>query len=436
MKIHTILRRINQTNYRSIAVFGLVVMLATTMSTSADAQTGGLLKYLSSGPSTGLNTHTASSRPTQISNNGKNYRVVSQSNVRTAADTEYRGRIGSAVMNASNPSDAIKSYVEQTGFHGGCHSCNKKGCGGRCGGGGGHGLGGHGGFGGGCGTCNPYQYVSVDYLYIERDGEERFSLSPNFGLGGFDFESGVRVTAGSVPDCVHGMEVSFTGPIDWDISSSLSDPTGNIQTFLVPGNPIPAANLSAFNNSTFQSQTYTADYWSIEASKTLVGWDIAKLLFGTRYVDYDEEYAYFAQNGTDTGLLRSDVNNQLFGAQVGLDLLYPIACHAYTDFRGRAGAYLNFVEDDVSLSNAGANVFANGDDDTEIAGLFEVGTGIRYQLGEALSVRVGTELWYLAGVATAPDQINQVVTPDTGTSVRADDDVLFYGFNLSAQLRW
>ena len=109
MKIHTILRRINQTNYRSIAVFGLVVMLATTMSTSADAQTGGLLKYLSSGPSTGLNTHTASSRPTQISNNGKNYRVVSQSNVRTAADTEYRGRIGSAVMNASNPAMRLKA---------------------------------------------------------------------------------------------------------------------------------------------------------------------------------------------------------------------------------------------------------------------------------------------------------------------------------------
>ncbi len=44
----------------------------------------------------------------------------------------------------------------------------------------------------------------------------------------------------------------------------------------------------------------------------------------------------------------------------------------------------------------------------KLAGVFEVGSGIRYQLGQMLSVRAGVELWYLDGMATA--QINSSTT--------------------------
>ena len=69
------------------------------------------------------------------------------------------------------------------------------------------------------------------------------------------------------------------------------------------------------------------------------------------------------------------------------------------------------------------------------AGVFEVGSGFRYQLGQALSIRGGFELWYIAGLATAPDQVRRVITPQTGRNIRIDDDVFFYGLTLGAEIR-
>ena len=225
------------------------------------------------------------------------------------------------------------------------------------------------------------------------------------------------------------------GPIEWDRFQLVNSPNSLLGTFLSTDASLAPANLSSFNNASFQSQRYDSEFWSIEASKTIVGWDVAKILIGARYIDYDEDFTYISQSAAGVGQLNSDVTNQLFGLQIGLDLLYPVGQFAYADFRGRAGGYLNFADADVSLVNAGAAVFANNDDDEEIAGMFEIGTGFRYQVGEALSVRVGTELWYLTGVATAPDQPRSVLSTSTGNAIRVDDDILFYGLTFGAELR-
>ncbi len=136
-------------------------------------------------------------------------------------------------------------------------------------------------------------------------------------------------------------------------------------TLLSPGLPVAAADLSAFSNADLQYQTYTADYWSLEVNRTLVGWDVAKLLAGVRYISYEEQYAYYSQNATEAGLLLSDVDNQMFGLQVGMDLLYPISNPHTRTSESRLGGFINFADSNVFLDNAGNRVLATGDDGTE-----------------------------------------------------------------------
>ncbi len=190
---------------------------------------------------------------------------------------------------------------------------------------------------------------------------------------------------------------------------------------------------------TASAQTFRAEYWSVEASKTLVGWDIAKLLYGLRYIDYDERFSYVSQNATQNGSLRSSVDNRMLGVQLGLDLLYPISKHAYTDFRGRLGGFVNFAESDVRFVNNGAvvSLVSNFDDKNNLAGVIDLGGGLRYQLGQMLSVRAGVELWYMTHVASANDQLSYVVSPTTtGRSLRNKSEVLFTGISLGAELRY
>ena len=269
---------------------------------------------------------------------------------------------------------------------------------------------------------------------MERSGNERFTLSPNFGMSGWDYEWGGRVTIGSVPDCVHGYEIGFTGVLDWDMAGSISG--AGINTLLSPAAPFVAANISEFSNATFQSQTYNAEYWSIEANRTLVGWDVAKLLAGMRYISYDEDYNYFSQGTAGTGLLRSNVENQLIGIQGGMDLLYPISKHGFTDFRARVGGFVNLGESQFQVLNAGNLQVSNASDDEEIAGVFEMSTGVRYQLGPALSIRGGVEIWYLTGIGSAVDQFSSAIFPAAGSRTILDDDVLMTGISFGADLRY
>ena len=273
---------------------------------------------------------------------------------------------------------------------------------------------------------------------MERDGKDSFTLSPNYNLGGFDLETGGRITIGSVPNCVEGFEASFTGLLQWDMASALVAPGGGIVTVLTPAGTLIATDLSAFNDTVVaSSQAYQAEYWSVEASKSLISWDYAKLLYGIRYSEYDEDYVHYSLNNAgQTGLLASSVKNRLVGIQGGLDLLYPISRHGFTDFRSRIGACVNFAESEFGVINDTTFLIANSDDEAGLAAIAELGAGVRYQVGQMLAVRAGVELWYLTGIAAANEQFASVLAPTTGGDVVSNDDFLVTGISVGAELRY
>ena len=394
-------------------------------------------------PSAGDFSASATAGAAQLRHGEETFQIVSAGDVETAADATSYESPGAAPMHA----EPLASWPMASGCgscggacvggcgatFNGCNSCGLN-CRGMCGGG----YAPFSGFGNPCAPCDPYWYVTAETLYMDRDGKESFTLSPNYNLSGFDQELGGRITVGSVPNCVDGFEASFTGVLEWDSAGALVAPGAGILTFLTTSAPLAATDLSAFNDTVIaSSQRYEAKYWSVEANKSLISWDFAKLLYGLRFAQYDEDYFYTSQNNAgESGFLASTTDNSLIGVQGGLDLLYPISRHAFTDFRSRIGAFVNFADTDFGVINDGALVVANGDSEEDVAALIEIGGGIRYQLGELLAVRAGVEAWYLTGIAAANRQFGRVIAPQTGRDVSNGDDFLITGFVIGAELRY
>lgn len=395
---------------RRLLSFCGAVVLCIMMSANAAAQSRAFAGF--PGPQSGSSNTV---RNGLFVAGGETYQVVDTAAYQTAADVG-RPESGS---------------VAQVGFQGSCRACGTA-CGGRCGGS----YGACGEFPNPCNPCcTPFLYGSVEALFIELDEDLRHAAR-EIDMGELGFEWGTRITIGSVSDCFRGCEVGFTGPLQWDVSRTAVDPGFGLGTLLTPGNPVDPSELSAFSNADVQSLSLTADYWSLEFNRTVVGWEVAKLLAGVRYISYEEQLAYYSQNISEAGLLFTDVDNRLFGLQVGLDLLYPICKHAYTDFRSRLGGFINSANSNFFLDNAGSRVVRSAGEETDISVMLEVGTGLRYQLGQMLSIRSGIELWYLSGVAGASGQVPFRITPTTGRSMEVSDDLFLVGFSLGAELKY
>ena len=346
----------------------------------------------------------------------ENYKVVQADNY-----------IGSAAIGETAPGS-----VAQVG----CLSCQANTCRGNCrkGGGSSYPLGNL------CAPCEPFCYVSFDALVMQRHSNN-FTASPGFLMDNYDYEWIPRLTIGRVPDCVHGCELSFTGVAEWNRFGAASNPSGGIETYLTPVLPFTTADMSAFIDSIAQSQALTAEYWSVEANKTLVGYDVAKLLFGIRYIDYQETYTYLAERDipgaltpTTFGSLTSEVKNRLLGLQGGLDLLYPICNRGYTDFRSRAGVFANFADLDFDFINNLDTALIINDNGVNVAGVIEIAGGLRFQVTDCISIRAGGELWWFGEMATATDQFRNQIGGNN--RVRTKDNFFVAGGTFGAELRY
>ena len=115
-----------------------------------------------------------------------------------------------------------------------------------------------------CGTvCCPYSYASVEFLLMDREVD---------GASDFDWEPGARIIVGKMPDCGRGTEFEFVGLAEFDGTDVLNSGTGRVS----------GADIA---DGSFDSSIY-----SFAASRTLVSQDVAKLLYGFRYIQFDEDF--------------------------------------------------------------------------------------------------------------------------------------------------
>jgi hypothetical protein len=373
---------------------------------------------------------------------GSAYKTVDPLSVPTAANgmSPESPMMSSGYMGGSCPTGTCGSSTCRSG------SCGSPGCKNGLSGPG-IDLGGRprlGAGGNACGpTCSPYQYGAIDALYMKHNDLDSFGSPAPFNLGDFDYELGIRVTLGTVPDCHNGYEISFLGPFQWESDSQRVSAANDIDAFLTPGAPFIVDNISTFLDADFADQRLEAELMSFELNRTMIGWDVIKLLYGMRYIQYDEDFVYTSRRSlvgppgaTGFGVLGSKTENRMIGGQLGIDMTYPITCRMWSDMRARAAAFANFAENRFQLSNAGALQIFNEADDVELAGMVEFSGGLRYYVTNNFHVRGGGEMMYVTEVATALDQFGSVMAPTTGRALDVGDSFFLFGFSVGAELKF
>lgn len=282
--------------------------------------------------------------------------------------------------------------------------------------------------------CDVSWYGNYEALWLRRENDDRFSMSRNAFLPDFEYELGGRYTVGRLLDCVNGWEAVYAGPFDWQRSSSIAG-AGNLQSQLFASNGYTAADINSFNNANVHTQGYRAQLHSVEINRRWWTWDVLSTMIGIRYIDYEEDYLFLSNSAANgNGLFLESVDNQMVGAQIGGDLMYPVSLRSNVGVRGKAGVYANFDERSTFLSNNGNILLNAGDNDVDVAGLIELGVFANYQIVPSVRLIAGYEFWYMPGMATVPEQQPSRITPASGTTVFDSADLFLHGGSAGVQI--
>jgi hypothetical protein len=287
------------------------------------------------------------------------------------------------------------------------------------------------------GSCPPSWYVQGEALYFVNAGNGPASLSAAYALPEFSNELGLRLTVGRRWDCSEALEVSYVGPLKWEVAAEASGFPLNSR-FAVPNGDV---NISAFNGAEYHRQTYESTLHSVEINERYFDWDTMSCLVGARYIDFEEGFSFETEGPAplaEQGLYTVGTRNRLIGPQCGLDVISPVGSSNRLSLiaKTKLGVYANLAKDEVRLVNAGVQELDNNSNDVSLAFQGELGALVNLRITRHLSVHCGYELWYLYGLALADGQTFSPLTQATGTNLEADQDTWFHGVTLGGQIVW
>jgi hypothetical protein len=283
--------------------------------------------------------------------------------------------------------------------------------------------------------CHDGYVATAEALWIMRECEDDFSLSRAYALGGFNHELGTRFTFGSKWNCTDGWEVGFTGPIDWVTTGSSAVNVANPDSALFASGAFVAADLDAFNDATFHSQTYRSEYQSFEINKKSWAWDIFSVVYGVRIMDIEEDLTFFSQGaGGNDGLFIQQTDNTLVGVHIGGESMFPMSQRLMVGQRGRLGVAANFFDGSTFVNNGVTTLVNRGNDDENLACFLEWGVLARYRLYRSLYLTAGYEFWYVDGIALAVDQPITNVNPAQGGIFFANDEIFYHGGSVGLEI--
>ena len=153
----------------------------------------------------------------------------------------------------------------------------------------------------------------------------------------------------------------------------------------------------------------------------------------------DPSFTIFDVAGITTGAAagsyppfwNTSTTNNLYGFQIGADGKLFERSHFSINGLIKAGAYLNHASELTGVSLA-KTVYESGASTNHAAFVGEGGMQCKYQVTSAITLKIGYEILWLAGVALAPGQIQETYTIYSPTNVytrgvNSRSDVLFHG---------
>ncbi len=285
-----------------------------------------------------------------------------------------------------------------------------------------------------CGmACPRTWYAKAEAMYMQRVSQNQVTMTINTddysgSLDRFDFRPGGRITIGRIGDCLDGVELVYTGVTDWTENSLLRGDDLNVRF------ESDIFDLSTFNNAQVHRQEYRSDFHSIELNKKWWGWDVISTSVGLRFIYVREEYQFDSHNEIEgDGTFDLDMKNNLLGPQVGLDLYRSLGRWTGA-IESKAGVYVNYIEGNAGLVNAGEREFSIGDEKGQLGFEAEIGFHAKYQLLPRVNLQAGYEFWYLYGVATGTSQHSARLSRKRYLDSKGE--VFYHGGSVGVEVVW
>jgi hypothetical protein len=154
-------------------------------------------------------------------------------------------------------------------------------------------------------------------------------------------------------------------------------------------------------------------------------------LLGFRWFELHEDML-FTDAGSPPALLVGDVDNHLYGFQLGLEAVVLRVRRLEVECGLKCGIYHNNV-DLASAAPQAMQQVAVGADHTAFCG--EVMLGVNYCLTSRLALRAGYQVMWIEGVALLPEQLDNV-DPATGAILDLGGSPLYHGGFVGLRLLW
>jgi hypothetical protein len=162
--------------------------------------------------------------------------------------------------------------------------------------------------------------------------------------------------------------------------------------------------------------------------------DWLTVLGGFRWIELSDDLN--TDLGAGLATFDTDVNNHLYGAQIGFDAcLWQRGAFSVESF-GKAGIYAN--NSDVAATTTGVGgalpfVSTTGSDTAFVGDLALTGV---YALSNRWNLRGGYQLLWIDGVALAPNQLDNINIATGVATVDTSNTAFYHGFTAAAEYRF
>lgn len=245
---------------------------------------------------------------------------------------------------------------------------------------------------------------TADVMLLDRSGGESFPMLERFGDNvelfnsqDFVFSMGVGQRVGIVgEDIIFGCDIegSYFAVDNWSAARTIDSPPEGMQ-YLLFGGPqyyLPPGGWVSYN--------YISRLYNAELNLRRPIWDNLYILAGFRYLQLHEDLNSMLSNGESFMDIDFNVDNHLYGGQIGLNVAFINRPRFSIEGVVKAGMFCNFSD----LTINGPYVTIGGEKSTHTAFLGEVGLMGIVQVTGNLSVRGGYQVMWLDGIGLASDQ--------------------------------
>lgn len=182
---------------------------------------------------------------------------------------------------------------------------------------------------------------------------------------------------------------------------------------------------------------YASRLYNVEVNARRRTNDWFTVLAGFRWIELSEDFATTFATGGNTSSYLIDVDNQLWGFQVGALANYRGNGWGL-DAWGKVGIFANWADqstyEDLAALAGGTSSVGASDQNAAFAG--DLGVALVWNMTDRLSARIGYQLLWLEGVALAPDQLDNSNPSIPLATLDNSGGVFYHGGIVGLEYLW